>query len=143
MQDEMVASAAPLPPHRRLAGIKWALCAGILVALSACSTGRDGRYLGTLSTQNGTCGLSATANGQLDGVLMIRGDEAVFAPEEGVVVLRGRIDPAGHVVTASAPIGADRKPFTMVFEGDLHGDKVTGRYATPRCRASVALTRAG
>jgi len=31
----------------------------------------------------------------------------------------------------------------MVFEGDLHGDKVTGRYATPRCRASVALTRAG
>ena len=142
MRCEKAASAALLLSQRRPA-VKWVACAGILLALSACSSGRDGRYFGTLSTQTGTCGLSATASGQLDGSLMIRGDDVVFAPEQGVVVLQGRINAAGHVVAASSPLGADHKPFTMVFEGDLHGDKVTGRYATPRCRASVALTRAG
>ncbi len=120
-----------------------AVCVAMSLALSACSAGRNGRYTGVLSTQSGVCGLSAASDGQFKGVLTIRGDDVLFAPEQGVVVLRGRVDPAGHVVAADSQTGADHKPFTMVFEGDLHGDAITGRYATPRCRASVALSRNG
>jgi hypothetical protein len=142
------AAAAAFPPSRHWrGGSTLALYACALLAVSACASGspdpsdRDGRYIGTLSTQSGICGLSVSPDGKFEGVLTVRGGEVLFAPEEGVVVLPGRIDAAGHVTAAESPIGADHKPFTMVFEGDLHGNKVTGRYATPRCRASAVLTR--
>ena len=71
----------------------------------------------------------------------MRGDKVVFAPDEGVLALQGRIDAAGHVTASATTPGIDHKPFIMAFEGDLRDSRITGRYATPRCRASVRLDR--
>ncbi len=128
----------PTAGRRRAA---YVLAACILFGLSACAGGPDGRYFGHMTTQTGICGLSATPDGRIEASLTIRGGDVLFAPEQGVVALQGRIDASGHIVAANTQPGADRKPFAMIFEGDLRGDTITGRYATPRCRAAVTLTR--
>lgn len=77
------------------------------------------------------------------GSLSVRNDDVVFAPETGVVAMPGRIDKAGHIVAGKTVAGADHKPFPMAFDGNLRGGRVTGSYATPRCRAMVELERPG
>ncbi len=131
----------PAVPRRPGRGLAHAFAACALLTLAACAGGPDGRYFGKMATQTGICGLSATPDGQIDASLTIRGGDVRFVPEQGVVVLPGRIDAAGHVIASDSQPGADRKSFVMVFEGDLHGDTITGRYATPRCRATVTLAR--
>ena len=58
---------AALARRSRRGVLECAIGACILLALSACAAGRNGRYVGTLSTQSGLCGLSASATGQTDG----------------------------------------------------------------------------
>lgn len=121
-----------------LRGLVWFLC---VVVLAGCA-GRDGRYVGAVDADEGACGLAASG-GRTNGALVVRGGEVIFAPDEGVLLLRGRIDAQGHVTASLQMPGVDRTPFTMVFEGDLRDGRVSGRYATPRCRASVRLDRVG
>lgn len=114
----------------------------LLLGLAGCAGGvHGGRYAGPVDAQEGVCG-PVSGGVHLTGTLLIRGEEAIFAPDSGVLVLRGRVDDAGHVSASSTAPGADHKPFPMVFEGDVHGGTVDGRYATPRCRAAVKLQRA-
>jgi hypothetical protein len=129
-------------PRRQIAAARRAMPLVLLIGVAACAGGRNGRYAGNVVTESGTCGL-ASNGGHADGTLMIRGDEVVFAPDQGVVVLNGHIDAAGHVKASMTAPGMDHKPFPMVFEGDLQGTRVAGRYATPRCRATVQLDRVG
>ncbi len=120
----------------------WAGIALLLPVLAGCAFGGfNGRYAGPVNADEGVCGLVAGGK-QLTGSLQIRGDEAIFAPDEGVLLLRGQIDKSGHVTASATAPGADHKPFLMVFEGDVHGKHVEGHYATPRCRATVRLDRA-
>ena len=119
----------------------WA-CVLMLAGCAAGAQARE-RYAGPVVVTAGVCGLSAASAKQMAGTLLVRGEEVQFAPEEGVTLLRGKIDAAGHVTASATTPGADHKPFLMVFEGDLRAGRVEGRYATPRCRATVQLDRAG
>jgi hypothetical protein len=133
-------------PRRKIPAIGRAatlmLMLAPLIAVAGCTAGRNGRYAGSVVTQAGVCGLTSNG-GHADGTLMIRGDEVVFSPDQGVVLLNGRVDTAGHVKASVTAPGIDHKPFPMVFEGDLQGTRIAGRYATPRCRATVQLDRVG
>ena len=108
----------------------------IVIGLAGCATTAVGTYVGPLAIEQGVCG-----PGQATASLNRRGNNVQFAPNNGVVVLQGEINGAGHVLAQSRTLGADHKPFTQVFEGQLAGDHITGRYATPTCRATVTLVR--
>ena len=110
------------------------------LVLAGCA-GADGRFTGTMTTEQGLCGPGFDESGKAASVLILQGEDAQFAPTQGVLVMRGKVTAAGHVVASTSSAGADRKPFPMVFEGDRTGDRVQGRFASPRCRAAVALTR--
>ena len=108
------------------------------MALAACSGG-SARYTGTLATEQGMCGSGFDAAGKAAATLVVHGGDVQFAPNDGVTVLNGHMSAAGHVVAASVTDGADHKPFQQVFEGDRDGDRVAGRFASPRCRAAGVL----
>ena len=113
----------------------------IVILAAACAGEPNARYLGTVTTTQGDCGLGFDANGTARATLMVRGTEVQFVPSDGVTVLPGHMDAGGHVAAGSSAVGADKKPFTQVFEGDRKGEAVQGVFATPRCRAAVALRR--
>jgi hypothetical protein len=116
--------------------LSWVL----LVVLSGCG-GSDGRYVGTVSTEQGACGVGFDAQGKATATLMLHDGDAKFAPSGGVLVLDGHVDSTGHVLVGSSAPGADRKPFVQVFEATRDGERVVGKFATPRCRATVELSR--
>ena len=108
------------------------------LGLAACAAGSV-RYAGTLSAEQGNCGIGFDAGGKAAATLVVQGTDARFAPTDGVTVLDGHISPSGHVTASSVAEGADHKPFQQVFEGDRTGDRVVGRFASPRCRAAAVL----
>ena len=107
-----------------------------VIGLSGCAANATGTYVGPLAIEQGVCGESQTT-----ASLTLRGKTVQFAPNNGVVVLEGHVDSDGHVLAQSQTLGADHKPFAQVFEGQLANGHITGRYATPRCRATVTLVR--
>ncbi len=111
------------------------------VGLVSCSSTTNGRYVGDLSVEQGSCSSQPANAGHIAATLVLRGDKAEFAPDDGVAVLTGQIDSAGHLLVSSNAPGADHKPFREVFEGDRTGDKIRGKFATPLCRATVELSR--
>ncbi len=111
-----------------------------LLLLSGCSGGVT-RFSGPLTTEQGACGPGFDTSGKANATLVRKGSDVQFAPSDGVLVLPGHASAAGDVVASVNAMGADHKPFPQVFEGKQIGDRVTGRFATPRCRASVQLTR--
>ncbi len=119
-----------------------AALAGVALAeMHGCAATGDGNYAGNASTEQGFCGPGFDGSGKAVATLSLRGTQAQFAPSDGVVVLEGRVSAAGHVLAQSNVAGADHKPFQQVFEGDRIGARVKGQFASPRCRASVELTR--
>lgn len=108
-----------------------------LLALAACAAGPGGRWVGpvTPETPSDACRPSR-------GVLTARDGKALFAPNEGTVVLEGTLAPDGSVRAERNAPGADKKPFPQAFEARLDGDRVIGTLSTPRCRHRVELTRA-
>ena len=113
----------------------------VLIGLAGCAASTDGNYFGALKTQQGLCGTGEDSHGNAPATLSLHGNNAQFEPEEGVVVLDGQMNNAGHMLAQSNMPGADHKPFPQVFEGDLVGDQIVGRFASPRCRATITLTR--
>jgi hypothetical protein len=113
----------------------------LATTLAGCGAAGDGRYAGHLVTTQGDCGLGFDSQGNATATLTLRGSEAQFAPTDGVTVLPGHVDGAGHVLAGSNATGADKKPFPQVFDGSRAGEHVHGTFATPRCRASVELAR--
>jgi hypothetical protein len=117
------------------------IAVGLLVLGLAGCNANDGLYTGIMSTDQGACGPGFDDKGKAPSTLLLRSGQAQFSPVDGVEVLSGQVNDAGHVIASATTPGADRKPFQQVFEGDRHDRTVTGRYATPRCRATVTLTR--
>ncbi len=113
----------------------------VLIGLAGCTAPTDGTYFGTLKTQQGLCSTSEDTLGNAPATLNLRGNNAQFEPEDGVIVLGGQMNNAGHVLAQSNAPGADHKPFPQIFEGDLVGDQISGRFASPRCRATITLKR--
>ena len=115
--------------------------ASMLMFVAGCAGEENARYVGTVTTTQGACGLGFDAGGTAHATLMVRGMNVEFVPSDGVTVLPGHLDGGGHVVAGSSITGADKKPFPQVFDGDRKGDAVQGVFATPRCRATVAMRR--
>ena len=116
--------------------------AWVLVAVLAagCGAETNGRYVGRMVGEAPAPCPDSTA------VLLLRGEEARFIPNEGVVVLDGKLAPDGAVAAAAERAGARGQgrqapggPFRMVFQGRLENGKVTGTYGTPLCRGHVEL----
>ena len=122
-------------------GVRLLLVGLVAIGLTGCGGVENRRFVGSLATTQGACGLGFGADGSAPATLMLRGANVEFAPTDGVTVLPGHIDGAGHVLAGSNATGADKKPFPQVFEGDRKGDEVSGVFATPRCRAKVTLKR--
>ncbi len=116
--------------------ILWSL---VVVVPAGCAEPDGTRFVGMVTTSQGSCGLGFV-DGKATATLMVRGADVAFAPSDGVTVLPGHVT-GEHVVAGSSSVGADKKPFVQVFEGDRKGDEVSGVFATPRCRAAVALRR--
>ena len=113
-----------------------------LVGLGVAGCGSEAsRFVGVAAATQGACGLGFDAQGKATATLMVRGGDVQFVPSDGVTVLPGHVDAAGHVAAGSNAPGADKKPFPQVFEGERTGDTVKGVFATPRCRAGVELKR--
>ncbi len=125
------------------AKLNWtaSVAAIAVAAVSGCGATGDGRYVGTVSAEQGSCGAEFDGQGKATATLLLRGTEAKFAPSDGVVVLDGHINGAGHVIAQNSAAGVDHKPFLQVFEGERTGTRVTGQFASPRCRAAVELAR--
>ncbi len=119
--------------------VKWPTL--LLIGLAGCANTTNGLYLGLVSTQQGVCGPNDGNQAGTRASLTLRGKDVQFQPDNGVIVLEGHLDSAGHMLAQSNAPGADHKPFAQVFEGDLVGHRIVGRFATPRCRATVSLAR--
>lgn len=111
----------------------------LAVLLAGCGEATDGRYVGTLA------GEGPSPCPPTRAVLLLRGTEARFVPDEGVIVLDGTLAPGGVIAAAADRPGVrtdasgKRQPFRLGFEGRLENGRVHGAYATPRCRATVEL----
>jgi hypothetical protein len=95
---------------------------------------RETRYTGPVSP-DGACGTAS------QGTLSTRGNEFVFLPSDGVIMMRGTVGADGAVGGTFTSTGADHKPYVMTFAGKVGEDHVTGRYITPRCTFTVSLDR--
>ncbi len=120
---------------------KLILCGLAVLGVAGCGGEDATRFVGGAATTQGVCGLGFDAQGKATATLMVRGGDVQFVPSDGVTVLPGHVDAAGHVLAGSNAVGADKKPFPQVFEGARKGDAVSGVFATPRCRADVVLKR--
>ena len=109
----------------------------VLLAFAACATGPGGRWVGSVTPEAPSAACQSSR-----GVLTARDGKALFAPNEGTVVLEGTLAPDGTVRAERNAPGADKKPFPQVFEARLEDDRMTGTLSTPRCRHRVELTRA-
>lgn len=113
---------------------------GLVMCAAGCVAPGDGRYAGTMVMTQGVCGPGYEAGQPAQATLVLQDGKAEFVPNDGVAVLTGTIDGAGHVHVANTAPGADHKPFVQVFEGMRTGDSISGDYASPRCRAKVTVT---
>ncbi len=97
---------------------------------------RNQTYVGTV-TPDGACGQQSRAT------LSTAKGHFTFAPEDGVLLLRGDVGQDGTLSGTLATTGADRKPYVMRFDGTLDAQHVTGKYVTPRCGFTVKLDNNG
>jgi hypothetical protein len=85
-------------------------------------------------------------NGQIcDGptraMLDVLGRNFVLAPNEGVLVLYGTVDPSGHLAATLVLHPGGNQITTLTFTGQVTGDRIEGLLTTPRCHAQVILHR--
>lgn len=71
---------------------------------------------------------------------MLTADRTItFTPNDGVLVLRGALDPDGIVRAKLDASGAEHRAFPLRFEAKLTEPGVSGTYTSPICRAHVDL----
>ncbi len=98
-------------------------------------TGAIGRWIGPLTPVAGTCDPASQA------VLVVSAKSAIFSPNNGILLLHGQADPMGHVTASLRTQGMNRQPYVLALDATLHDGQIIGTYLTPRCRASVTLSR--
>jgi hypothetical protein len=108
-----------------------------LILISACDVRSrpQQRWVGPVTPTSAAAGCAATR-----GVLLLRENDVVFAPDEGTWLLYGTAKP-GTLTAAASRIGADKKPYDTTLEASWTEAEVSGTYKTPRCTYKVALTR--
>jgi len=114
---------------------------GILIAclgLTACVAGlrsREGRWTGEVTPIGGTCPPS-------HATLTVGAGAFSFTPDDGVLVVRGKVAPDGTLQGTLPLVGQNHVAFPLNIAGTLTPDGFTGTYTTPKCRATVRMRRA-
>lgn len=118
-----------------------AMLAGVVGGCASAGGAADGRWMGTLSPEPGSVSAPPGCRGGSRGVLTVRGNRALFTPDDGTAVLAGEAEADGRIRAVLSRLGADRKPYVLRFEGRLAagGGEIAGTYAAPGCRAAVTL----
>jgi hypothetical protein len=112
-------------------GLEWrAMALGLVLA--GCAGPTDGRWVGPVMADGPGCPSSR-------GVLEARDGRFVFAPSEGVVVLRGTVSPSGDMHGVFETEGSNHQPVRYRFDGRLAEHRVEGVLDQPGCRSRVAL----
>jgi len=109
------------------------LCLVVLVPLAttAC-TGGTFNYAGPIRPIAGTCDAPSQA------LLTLRDKSVIFAPESGILLLKGAID--NQAITATLTLtDPNKQPYRLSFQGARAGHDIAGTYTTPRCRYAVTL----
>ena len=108
-----------------------------LLPLTACTgTERTQVFAGPQRPIAGAC------DPQTHATLTRRGSAITVSPADGTLTLTGAI--AGTTLAASTTLpGADKKPYTITFKGQLTGAHIEGTLTTQRCRYALALTQTG
>jgi hypothetical protein len=117
----------------------WSRNIILVLLLSGCGSPATGRWVGSVTPEPGSQPAPG-CHGPGRGVLTVRGQDAVFTPDDGVAVLTGTARDT-TIRTTSVGVAADKQPLRLLFEGRIEGDQLTGTYAAPRCRARVMLRR--
>ena len=110
----------------------------LAMSLAGCivvPNGSNGRWVGPVTPVSGTCDPASQA------VLLVSPAEATFAPDDGVLLLRGHADDHGHVSADLRSTGFNHQTYLLTFTGELQDDRIVGTFITPRCRATVTLHR--
>jgi hypothetical protein len=112
-------------------------CAIALVwEVTACSTGLPRKYVGDLQPAAGVCDSGNRA------ALTRTGSSVLFEPQEGVIVLSGKLSENGEVAASVELPGMNHIPYRLVFTGHVDGDRILGTYVTLHCRYRVVLSGA-
>lgn len=106
------------------------------LSLTACTTYTGTTYTGLLHPESGICDQAQMAS------LTFTGSKVLFAPTQGVLILPGTIDPAGHITAGSILPGATHSGYPVHFEGQRKGNEVNGTYRTPRCTYAIRMRSA-
>jgi hypothetical protein len=114
---------------RQAAGLAPLCC----VVLVACVPSLPNKFVGDLRPVGGSCDKGNRA------VLTRAGSSVMFAPQDGVLVLDGRLSGKGEVSASLEVRGMNRAPYRLVFTGKVQEDRILGTYVTPRCRYDVTL----
>lgn len=65
----------------------------------------------------------------------------IFIPEEGTIVLAGTASKQGAITATRDQPGANKRPFVSRLDASFDAGRLTGTYATPRCRFDVRMER--
>ena len=105
-----------------------------ILALTACITPAAARqrYTGQLA------GCAAP----MPATLVRQRDRFAFTPDNGALMLRGRITPDGHLAATLNTQPPGKPPYVLAVEGTIDGAAARLRYTTPRCAATGTLSPA-
>ncbi|NVN43086.1 hypothetical protein HW537_04125 [Asaia siamensis] len=128
--------------HSRFRHLTGAAFLGAVFLLSACSgpqpPSKDpiGVWTGALVTDQGSCPTDSNSTLQI-------GTKAIsFTPGDNALVLKGeRGADKQHFHAQLDMKDAQRKPYSIVFNGYPVGNAIGGIYGSPTCRAHVVMTR--
>jgi len=129
-------------PHLRPSLLPCAALVGFTLALGACSSpappSKDpvGIWTGALVTDQGSCPTTS------DSTLQIGTKAISFTPGDNALVLKGARGNDPHHYHAQLDMkDAQRKPYSLVFNGYPVGNAIGGIYGSPTCRAHIVMTR--
>lgn len=97
-----------------------------------------GTWMGTLETEQGECPTHTQSS------MVIKGNEILFTPGGGSLILRGTLKPGQNHYHAQLLLkGTSHHPVPMVFNAtyDEETEEMHGVYGTPTCRAHIVLQR--
>ncbi len=109
----------------------------LLLLLAGCASppaSTDGQWFGDMMPDQAAPNCSPGR-----ASLVLRGDAALFTPNEGTQTLTGTITPEGMVTATRSTLAADKKPYIVTLAAHVQGGLISGTYATPRCRYTVKL----
>ncbi|QDH17621.1 hypothetical protein [Swingsia samuiensis] len=112
-----------------------------MVLLAACATpdpgkNPEGRWAGTLITDQGSCPTTAPST------LAIEGKEIIFTPGDNSQILRGTYTPGSQHYHAELPMkDINHHQTAIVFNGYPVGQAIGGIFGSQSCRAHITMTR--